>query len=201
MTTAAGNELDQVRSADGTAINFELIGSGPAVILVDPAPDDAAGSPPGGELKMQLATAFAVYSYERRGRTDGATSIAVEQEIDDLAALITYAGGSACLYGATSGALLALQAAAAGLPISRLAVFAPPIGVDDADQASVGDLLRSVPTRTLVIDGDGTTGESPEWAVTAAATLPDVRNVSLDREQDDVPDIAIAPVLLQFFRS
>lgn len=79
-----------------------------------------------------LAPAFTVHHYDRRGRgasTDTAP-YAVEREVEDLAALVDVAGGSAFVYGFSSGALLALHAAAAGLAIPKLALLEPPIATD-----------------------------------------------------------------------
>jgi pimeloyl-ACP methyl ester carboxylesterase len=121
-----------VRSADGTRIAYERSGTGPALIMVDPAGRyRELGSY--RSLARLLAPHFTVFVYDRRGR--GASSdrqpYAPEREIDDLAALIEAAGGSAFVYAVTSGALLALHAASAGLPIPALAVFEPPIWTDD----------------------------------------------------------------------
>ena len=91
----------RVTSRDGTRIAYERAGSGPAVILV------------GG------------------GLDDGALPYAVEREIDDIDALIAEAGGSAHLYGVSSGGALALEAGAAGLAVDRIAVYELPYLVAD----------------------------------------------------------------------
>jgi pimeloyl-ACP methyl ester carboxylesterase len=129
----------RVTSSDGTAIAYERAGAGPALVLVDPALgyrgfDNVRG------LGERLSGDFAVYSYERRGRGDSGDTLpyAIEREVEDLAAVIAEAGGRACVYGFSSGALLALQAAAAGVPIRKLVLMEPPIGTDDdpADAAA-----------------------------------------------------------------
>jgi pimeloyl-ACP methyl ester carboxylesterase len=121
-----------VTSNDGTVIAYERAGAGPALVLVDPALgyrefDNVRG------LGERLAGDFTVYSYERRGRGASGDTLpyAVEREVEDLAAVIAEAGGRACVYGFSSGALLALQAAAAGVPIEKLVLMEPPIGADD----------------------------------------------------------------------
>ena len=121
-----------VRSADGTTIAYEGSGAGPALILVDAAGGYRAFGPMPG-LAGLLATDFTVFTYDRRGRGESADTLpyAVEREVEDIAALIAEAGGSACLYGFSSGAMLALHAAAAGLAIPRLALFEPPISTED----------------------------------------------------------------------
>jgi pimeloyl-ACP methyl ester carboxylesterase len=79
-------------------------------------------------LAEELAQNFTVYNYDRRGRGESGDPqpYAVEREIEDIAALVNEAGGSACLYGASSGAALALDAAASGLPVAKLALWEPP---------------------------------------------------------------------------
>lgn len=130
--TTADSTVGYVRSADGTTIAFERSGAGPALILVDAAGAYRAFGP-ARPLAELLAAEFTVFTYDRRGRGDSTDTLpyAIEREVEDLAALITEAGGSACVYGLSSGALLALQAAASGLPIPKLALFEPPIGTDD----------------------------------------------------------------------
>jgi pimeloyl-ACP methyl ester carboxylesterase len=106
-------------------------GAGPALILVDAAGRSRELGSFGG-LIGRLAADFTVYHYDRRGRggsTDTAP-YAVEREVQDLAALIERAGGAALLYGFSSGGLLAVHAAAGGLPIPKLALLEPPIAPD-----------------------------------------------------------------------
>ena len=140
----------RVTSRDGTAIAYERAGSGPALVLVDPALgyrgfDNVRG------LGERLTADFTVYSYERRGRGDSGDTppYAVEREVEDLAAVIAEAGGSASVYGFSSGALLALQAAAAGVPIETLVLMEPPIGTDDdpADAAFTAEIAELVAAR------------------------------------------------------
>jgi pimeloyl-ACP methyl ester carboxylesterase len=113
-------------SRDGTRITYDQWGKGPAVILVGGALSDRSG---GAELAQLLATRFTVYSYDRRGRGDSSDTrpYSVQREIDDIEALIGSAGGSAYVYGKSSGASLALQAAAAlGDKVKRLALYEAP---------------------------------------------------------------------------
>jgi pimeloyl-ACP methyl ester carboxylesterase len=87
------------------------------------------------EEAERLATRFTVLNYDRRGRGESGDTppYAREREVEDLAALIEAEGGSAMVYGRSSGAGLALNAAASGLPITRLVLFEPPYGPDDQD--------------------------------------------------------------------
>jgi pimeloyl-ACP methyl ester carboxylesterase len=124
-------------SRDGTIIAYERTGQGPALILVHAAGHYRGFTSFGGLIDL-LAPEFTVYHYDRRGR--GASTdtqpYAVAREVDDLAALIDAAGGSACVHAFSSGGLLALHAANAGLPIVRMTLLEPPIeqGEDRSDQ-------------------------------------------------------------------
>lgn len=140
-----------VRSKDGTAIAYEAIGHGPALILVDAAGHYREFSSFGGLIGL-LATDFTIYHYDRRGRGTSTDTppYAVEREIDDLAAIIDEIDGPASLYGVSSGGLLALHAAAAGLSIAKMALFEPPIEIDEdrtAQTAFTAGLAERVETR------------------------------------------------------
>lgn len=117
-------------SRDGTRIAYQVVGTGPTLILVDGA-FCYRGFGPMGKLSAQLAPDFRVVSYDRRARGESGDTqpYAVEREIEDLATLIGAEGGSAYLYGISSGAALALAAAAAGLHIRKLALYEPPFMV------------------------------------------------------------------------
>jgi len=110
--------MDRVTSKDGTSIAYEREGPGPAVVLVGGAIDDGSENAP---LAPELADNFTVFDYARRGRGESGDTppYTVEREIEDLEALIAEAGGSAHVFGASSGGGLALEAAAAGLAIDR----------------------------------------------------------------------------------
>jgi hypothetical protein len=121
---------NRVTSQDGTSIAYERIGSGPAVILVGGGIDDGSENAP---LAPELAGSFTVYNYARRGRGDSGDTLpyAVEREIEDIEALIAAAGGSAHVYGVSSGGALALEAGAAGIAIDGLAVYEVPYNMAD----------------------------------------------------------------------
>jgi pimeloyl-ACP methyl ester carboxylesterase len=117
----------QVISRDGTAIAYERSGAGPALILVDGAFCSRAFGP-SPKLARLLAERFTVYTYDRRGRGQSGDTqpYAKEREIEDLAALIEQAGGTAFLVGLSSGGALALEAAASGLSVTKVVAFEPP---------------------------------------------------------------------------
>lgn len=117
-----------VTSADGTEIAYERTGTGPALILVDGAMCYRANGP-ARPLAKELADRFTVYTYDRRGRGESGpgSEISVERELEDLDALAKETGGSPFLYGISSGAVLAADAAARGLGAPKLAIYEPPL--------------------------------------------------------------------------
>src|SRR6476620_1784829 len=119
--------MKKVTSKDGTSIAYDQAGQGPALILVDGAFGNREFGP-NGPLAKLLAESFTVYTYDRRGRGDSGDTLpyAIEREVEDLQAVITEAGGSANLYGISSGAGLALEATNRGLPIKKLALYEAP---------------------------------------------------------------------------
>jgi pimeloyl-ACP methyl ester carboxylesterase len=116
-------------SADGTKIAYDRAGDGPALILAGGALNNRHSA---GALVPLLAPYFSVITFDRRGRGDSGDTppYAPAREVEDLVALIDAAGGSAMVYGHSSGAVLALEAAAAGAPITRLGVYEPPYLTD-----------------------------------------------------------------------
>ncbi|GAA1665688.1 alpha/beta hydrolase [Fodinicola feengrottensis] len=123
--------MSMVTSADGTPIGFSRTGSGPGLILVDGALCYREFGPT-PKIAEQLASDFTVYTYDRRGRGESGNHgpYEVRREIEDIAALVREIGDSAYLFGQSSGAVLALEAANSGLPISKLALYEPPFIVD-----------------------------------------------------------------------
>lgn len=123
--------VEKAESADGTLIAYEHRGDGAPLVLVSGALCTSASEAPLAEL---LSPHFTVFTYDRRGRGASGDLLpyAVEREIEDLAAVIAAAGGSAAVHGTSSGAALALRAAAAGLPITRLSLYEPPFETDPA---------------------------------------------------------------------
>ena len=118
-------------SADGTTIAFDRYGDGPPVLMAGGAFNTRATTEP---LARALAQRFTALNYDRRGRGDSGdtTPYAVEREIEDIGALITTAGGSASMFGYSSGAILAQRAAGSGLPITHLVLYEPPFRPDDS---------------------------------------------------------------------
>jgi pimeloyl-ACP methyl ester carboxylesterase len=121
--------MHTVRSNDGTTIAYDRLGEGTPVVLVSGA---STARSVHAQLAELLAPHATVLNYDRRGRGDSGDTppYAVEREIEDLHAVIAAGGGPAAVFGNSSGAVLALHAAAAGLPITRLALWEPPFMVD-----------------------------------------------------------------------
>src|SRR4051812_26726028 len=130
--------IEHVKSADGTSLAFETMGHGPPLILVGGAFCGRSAKASGTPLAAHLASHFTVRSYDRRGRGDSGDTppYAVDREIEDLAALIEVGGAPALVYGMSSGAVLALEAATRGLRIAKLALYEPPL-ILEAERAKV----------------------------------------------------------------
>jgi pimeloyl-ACP methyl ester carboxylesterase len=129
-------------SSDGTTIAYESAGSGPALILVDGA---LCHREFGGARKLSelLQPHFTVYIYDRRGRGQSGDTApyAIDREVDDIAALVEAAGGSAYVYGISSGAALALDAANRIPGITKVATYEPPFVVDPSGNVVPDDFL------------------------------------------------------------
>lgn len=256
--------MKTIMSADGTGIAFDQFGAGAPVIMAAGAFNDRSTTDP---LARALAEQFLVVNYDRRGRGDSgdAPRYAVEREIDDLDALIDEVGGSAAVFGYSSGGTLALRAAGAGLAITELALYEPAFVVDDSrprppadlsDQLAkliaadrrgdavelfqievigmpadvvaqmrhapfrpaleaiahtlvyeatlVGDLtlptdlIASITTPTLVIDGEQSPPVIRNAAAAVAGTLPNGHRRSLAGQNHTIDPQATAPILADF---
>ncbi len=120
--------MNTVTSKDGTKIAYDKKGQGPALILIDGALCYRGFGPMPG-LADLLAPNFTVYTYDRRGRGESSNGkpYSLEREVEDIDALIQAAGGSAYLYGISSGACLAMEAALRlGKKTPKLAMYEPP---------------------------------------------------------------------------
>ncbi|HET9725026.1 MAG TPA: alpha/beta hydrolase [Actinomycetota bacterium] len=117
--------MEHVTSKDGTSIAFDRLGTGAPVVLVSGGSVDRTSN---AGLAEALASDLTVLNYDRRGRGPSGDTppYAIEREIEDIEAVIGVAGGDASLYGSSSGAVLAMLAAGAGLPVARLAMWEPP---------------------------------------------------------------------------
>jgi pimeloyl-ACP methyl ester carboxylesterase len=158
--------MNTVTSRDGTTIAFDRMGDGPPVILVSGGSTDRSANAPVATL---LAPHLTVFNYDRRGRGPSGDTppYAVEREVEDIDAVIGATGGSAFLYGTSSGAALALEAAASGLAISKLALWEPPFILDEnlrppKDQVEQYDTMIA----------EGRRGDAVEYFMTKVVGMP-----------------------------
>jgi pimeloyl-ACP methyl ester carboxylesterase len=133
-----------VISQDRTTIGYETSGKGPAIILVDAALADRTGT---AKLAKLLASQFTVLNYDRRGRGKSSDTppYAVEREVDDLEALIDAVGGSAYLFGSSSGSVLALEAASKLCDkVKGLFIYEPPFIIDNSRPPMPEDFAEQI---------------------------------------------------------
>jgi pimeloyl-ACP methyl ester carboxylesterase len=267
-----------VTSKDGTTIAFDQSGKGPAIILVDGALQYRAFDQGMAQLADLLAQHFTVIHYDRRGRGDSTDmqagafepQSALEREIEDIEAIIDEAGGSASLYGISSGAALAMEAAlklsnkveklamyeapynddkaarqawkeytkqlgqllAAGRKGDAVGLFVMLVGASAADvegmhqhpmwplweavapslaydhiadlgeDASVpAERAANVSVSTLVMDGSESFPFMHVTATALAKAIPNSQHRTLEGQTHEVAAEAIAPVLIEFFKS
>jgi pimeloyl-ACP methyl ester carboxylesterase len=161
--------MNKVLSSDGTAIAFERSGNGPPLILVDGALCSRQFGPM-PKLAPHLAQHFTVFTYDRRGRGNSGDTApyAKEREVEDIEALIKEAGGSASVYAISSGAALALEAAARGVNITKLALYEPPFMVGETRHRPPAD-HRAQLTRLV---SSGRRGEAVKFFITKVVGMP-----------------------------
>jgi pimeloyl-ACP methyl ester carboxylesterase len=159
--------MNKVVSKDGTVIAYEKTGGGSPLILVGGGLSDRSTS---ASLTTLLASHFTVFAYDRRGRGDSGDRgpYAVEREVEDLQALIAEAGGSASVFGHSSGAVLALETAACGPAITKLALYEPPFMIDQ----SRPPLPEDYGEQLSELLSSGRRSEAVEYFMTIAVGLP-----------------------------
>ncbi len=171
--------MRKVISKDGTPIAFDQSGHGPPIILVAGATATRLAE---ASLAAALAPHFTVFAYDRRGRGESGDTApyAVEREVEDIDALITEAGGSAFVFGHSSGAVLALEAARL-LPnkITKLALYEPPFIIDDSRPPAPEDYA----------------------AQELATILSHAQHRTLEGQDHGPADEVLAPALKEFFLS
>ncbi|MEC3918016.1 alpha/beta fold hydrolase [Nocardia sp. CDC160] len=149
------SSVTSVRSADGSEITVEVIGSGAPVVLIGGAFNDRSTVT---GLAATLAPHFTAIGYDRRGRggsTDATGKFAVQSEVEDLAAVIEYAGGAAAVFGHSSGAALALEGVLAGLAIDKVALYELPAVVDGNRPEPPADVFDRLVALIAAGDRDG----------------------------------------------
>ena len=149
--------VEQVRSADGTLIALEAIGSGRPVVLIGGAFNDRTTT---AGLARVLAPHYQVVTYDRRGRGDSgdeSVDYSVSREMEDLCAVIDHLGGTASLVGHSSGAVLALEAAIQHLPVEKVAAYEPPFIPDGSRPRPAPDVAERLRRFVESDDRDGAT--------------------------------------------
>jgi pimeloyl-ACP methyl ester carboxylesterase len=144
-----------ITSRDGTTLAVDDAGHGTPVVLIGGAFNDRSTV---AALGAELLPHFRVVTYDRRGRgasDDRGAGYRIADEMDDLAAVIAHSGGRACVFGHSSGATLALDAAARGLPIDRLAVYEPSFAADENLPRPPADVYDRVKALVAAGDRDG----------------------------------------------
>jgi pimeloyl-ACP methyl ester carboxylesterase len=131
--------METTTAPDGTKLAYDRVGHGPAMVFVPGVFNLRDTCAP---IAAELAEDFTCFTYDRRARGDSGNTppYAVEREVEDLQAVIDVAGGHAAVFGFSSGAILALRAAADGLPIDRLFLYEPPFRFEAQPPAPAADL-------------------------------------------------------------
>lgn len=140
MTEPTTTPTQTTVSKDGTAIAYDTRGAGPALVIVNGALS-VRSFVFATKAADELAKSFTVYSYDRRGRGESTDTApySVQKEVEDLAAVCKAAGGKPFVAGFSSGAALALEAAAAGVPMAGLYAYEPPYVREHAEDAIAPD--------------------------------------------------------------
>jgi pimeloyl-ACP methyl ester carboxylesterase len=177
-----------VTSRDGTRIAYDHLGDGPPVVIVGGIFCTRATT---RDLAERLADRFTAVNFDRRGRGESGNTppYAVEREVEDIDALIAAAGGKAAVYGHSSGAGLALQAAAHGLPVTRLVLHEPPYGGDDDESVRSACELAENVRAALAEDRRG---DAIALFFSGAGMPPEM----VDAMSADPDMLAVAPTML-----
>ena len=137
--------MSTVTSADGTPIDYDVYGSGPAVILIGGTTQHRAIDRRTTEIAQRLGgEGFAAVDYDRRGRGGSGDTApwSLDREVEDVDALIEATGGSAALYTSSSGAAVALAAVTSGIAVSALALYEPPYFAGSDGREHIATLQR-----------------------------------------------------------
>ncbi len=159
--------MGTVISKDGTKIAYDKTGQGPALIIVAGAFQDRMAMAAYAE---SLSKHFTVYNFDRRGRGGSGDTqpYAVEREIEDIDALIQEAGGSAFVFGGSSGGVLTLYAAAHGSNTAKLAVYEPPFVVDNSRDPIPANMVDQL--KNMIASGQR--GDAAETFMTVGSLMP-----------------------------
>ena len=159
--------MEMLISKDGTQIANDKTGQGPALIIAAGAFQGRAAM---AAYAGPLSKNFTIYNYDRRGRGDSGDihPYAIEREIEDLDAVSQEAGGSAFVFGGSSGGVLTLDAAAHGSNITKLAVYEPPFVVDNSRNPVAEDMVDQLKELVASVRG----GDAAELFMTKGSLMP-----------------------------
>jgi hypothetical protein len=159
--------MPQVISADGTRIEYDRTGAGPAVILICAGPTDRNTN---AELAALLAESCTVLNYDRRGRGGSGDTkpYSPDREVEDLRAVAEAAAAPVRLFGTSGGAFLAFRAAAAGLPVEHIAAWEPPYSGSVSGPRAPSDYRDQL----AVLAEQGRDGDMAALFLTAAVGFP-----------------------------
>jgi len=182
--------METVTSTDGTTLAFDATGSGPPLVLVVGAFCDRHTT---NSLTKLLAPDFTVYEYDRRGRGNSGDSrpYTVGREIEDLGAIVDATCGVPFVFGHSSGAVLALEAAARHVPMAKLVAYEPPYIVEGTRDRPGSDLADRL--ATLVAEGNR--GDAARLFLTEAVQLPPQVVAMIDKSPDWPAMFALAHTL------
>ncbi|MDQ0481784.1 alpha/beta fold hydrolase [Guptibacillus hwajinpoensis] len=138
--------MKTTKSKDGTILAYDVYGNGPALIYITGASCHRSFKPIVQDAKI-FATEFTVYNYDRRGRGDSGDTLpyTIEREIEDIEAIVDAAGGTAHLYGHSSGAVIALEAALRlGNKVQKVVMYDAPYVRDEKEKAEYKQLSHKI---------------------------------------------------------
>jgi pimeloyl-ACP methyl ester carboxylesterase len=215
--------MASVASVDGTTIDYDIAGSGLVIVFVAGVFNLRDTFTP---LAAELSSDHTVLTYDRRGRGESSDTApysierySIEREVEDLQALIEAAGGSASVFGFSSGAILALKAVADGVAVERLYLYEPPFRFDEDQPAPPADLAARLQAlldagdpgavvATFQIEGVGLPQEvvadaqrSPMWAqfeaMAQSAVYDAVITTDLQRPTAEMAAVSTPTLVLQ----
>jgi pimeloyl-ACP methyl ester carboxylesterase len=167
--------METTKSADGTVIAYDRTGDGPPLIIALGALCDRKTF----VAPASLASRFTVVTYDRRGRGDSGDTppYSPDLEVADLAAVTSAVssgkagpGDAPFVFGHSSGAALALRAAAQGVPMTALVAYEAPYIIPGTREVA-GD----APARITALVAAGRRADAVRfWMTDVVAAPPEV---------------------------
>ena len=183
--------MSTITSPDGTVIDYDRYGDGPAVVFIGGAAAyRAIDQGTTQAARLLAAEGFTAVDYDRRGRgRSGDTQPwSLDREVEDVAALIRAVGGAAALCTNSSGADIALAAASAGAGVTALVLYEPPFFAGMSFAAHLAAL------RSLLADGKN--DEAMRYNLTSVIGLPAEAVNEMARAPWWAAMVAAAPTLV-----